>query len=288
MYDAAAIPPNTRTKGVFASMIHPTAIIDSSARIDPTVSIGPYCVITGPVQLGPDCVLDSHVHLIGPMNLGARNHVHSFAVLGDTPQDRKHKDDPSRLIIGNDNIFREHVTVHRGTNGDTVIGSGCFFMAGSHVAHNCRVADNVTLINQAVLGGHVLVEEKAIIGGNCAVHQFCRIGKLTMISNNSAHNTDIPPYVISMNINTFTQLNLVGLRRSGMSPDTINAIRRMFKVIFRERSSLPLARAFDQLPADLAAIPEIQYFINFCRESKRGVAKYHAWSLRHSSGAAEH
>ena len=159
-------------------------------------------------------------------------------------------------------------------------------MAGSHVGHNCHVADHVTLINQAILGGHVHVEEKAIIGGNCAVHQFCRVGTLAMISNVSAHNMDIPPYVISMNINTFAQLNTVGLRRSGMSSDSVNAIRRMFKIVFREFGSMPLSRAFAQLPADIKSVLEVQHFITFCQESKRGIAKYHAWSERHAQSSS--
>lgn len=268
-------------------MIHPTAIVDKQASIDPTVSIGAYSVIDGPVVIGANCVIASHVRLIGPLVMGTGNRVHSFSVLGDAPQDRKYKDEPSRLIIGDDNIFREHATAHRGTNGDTVIGSHGFFMVGSHVGHNCRVANHVTMINHGVLGGHVQVAEKAIIGGNCAVHQFCRVGTLAMISNNSAHNTDIPPYVISMNINTFSQLNAVGLRRSGMGPESVNAIRQMFKLVFRQSGNLPLTRAFDQLPPELASRPEIQHFINFCRESKRGVAKYHAWSRRHGQSSGD-
>ncbi len=268
-------------------MIHPTAIVDKQASIDSTASIGAYSEIDGRVVVGANCVVESHVRLIGPLVMGTANHVHSFAVLGDVPQDRKHKDEPSGLIIGNENIFREHATAHRGTNGDTVIGSHGFFMVGSHVGHNCRVANQVTMINHAVLGGHVRVAEKAIIGSNCAMHQFCRVGTLAMISNNSAHNTDIPPYVISMNINTFSQLNVVGLRRSGLGSESVNAIRQMFKLVFRQSGKLPLMRAFEQLPPELANRPEIQHFINFCRESKRGVAKYHAWSQRHGQSSGE-
>jgi UDP-N-acetylglucosamine acyltransferase len=264
------------------SLIHPTAVIDPQARIDPSVKIGAYCVIEGPVTIGPQSVIASHVKLIGPMELGPGNKVHSFAVLGDAPQDLKYHDQPSRVIIGENNIFREHTTVHRGTGGDTVIGSNGFFMVGCHVGHNCHVGNGVTMVNSAVLGGHVRVFDRAIIGGLCAVHQFCRVGRLAMISNNSAHNVDIPPFCIAMDINMVTQLNAVGLRRSGISRENINALRRMFKILFRDNRGLSLNKNISLLPAELQAVPEVREFTDFVATSKRGIARFKPWSERQS------
>ena len=267
------------------SLIHPTAIIDPRARIDSTARIGAYSVIEGPVAVGPDCVIASQVKLIGPLEMGRGNKVHSFAALGDAPQDLKYQDQPSRVIIGENNIFREHTTVHRGTGGDTVIGSNGFFMAGSHVGHNCRVGNGVTMVNSAVLGGHVQVFDRAIIGGLCAMHQFCRVGRLAMISNNSAHNVDIPPFCIVMNINTIAQLNLVGLRRSGISREHINGVREMFRILFRDNRGASLNKNITLLPAELLAIPEVREFTDFVANSKRGVARFTPWSQQQSRHA---
>ena len=268
-----------------SSLIHSTAIIDPQARIDATARIGAYSDIEGPVTIGPDCVIGSQVKLIGPMEIGRGNQVHSFAVLGDAPQDLKYHDQPSRVIIGENNIFREHTTVHRGTGGDTVIGSSGFFMVGSHVGHNCRVGNSVTLVNSAVLGGHVQVFDRAIIGGLCAMHQYCRVGRLAMISNNSAHNVDIPPFCIVMNINTIAQLNLVGLRRSGMSREHINGVREMFRILFRDNRGASLNKNITLLPAELLAIPEVREFTDFVANSKRGVARFTPWSQQQSRHA---
>ncbi|MGC8551944.1 MAG: acyl-ACP--UDP-N-acetylglucosamine O-acyltransferase [Phycisphaerae bacterium] len=268
-------------------MIHPTAIVDSQARIDASTHIGPYAVIEGAVTVGPDCVISSHAKLIGPLVMGRNNKIHSFASLGDAPQDLKHKGQPSDLHIGDDNVFRESVTVHRGTNGRTVIGSKNFLMVASHVGHNCILGDNITLVNNATLGGHVVVQDRAIIGAHCAIHQFCRVGKLAMASNASSHNVDIPPFVIAMLINCVTQLNAVGLRRSGMPRSSINAVRRMFQIIYRDGGRLPLGQAIKTLPADIAGDPEVAAFVQFVGESKRGVARYHPWSRRHATRVAE-
>ncbi len=264
------------------SFIHPTAIIDSQARMDATVKIGAYSVIEGPVVIGPECIIASQVKLIGPMVLGRGNRIHSFAVLGDAPQDLKYHDQPSRVIIGDGNIFREHTTVHRGTGGDTVIGSNGFFMVGSHIGHNCCVGNGVTMVNSAVLGGHVQVFDRTIIGALCAVHQHCRVGRLAMISNNSAHNVDIPPFCIAMDINMVTQLNAVGLRRSGMTREAINGLRQMFKILFRDNRGLSLNKNITLLPPDIQVIPEVREFTDFVANSKRGVARFKPWSERQS------
>ena len=260
--------------------IHRTAIIDPQAKIAADVKIGAYSVIEGPVQIGPGCVLHPQVKLRGPLTMGARNEVHSFAALGDWPQDRKFKGDFSAVVLGDDNVIREGVTVHRGTaaGSKTIIGSRCYLMVNSHMGHNSVLGDDVTLVNGATLAGHVHIGARAIIGSYCCLHQFIRVGRLAMISNISGHNVDIPPFCIAMNINKITQLNAVGLRRSGVPPANINALRRMFQHLFRQHRQL--RHAIADLPADLAEVPEVKEFVEFCLASKRGVARFQSWSRR--------
>ena len=268
-------------------MIHPTAIVDPLAQVDHSVSIGPYAVVEGAVHVGPGCDIQSHAKLMGPLTMGSGNIVHSFACLGDVPQDLKFKGEESCLTIGDGNIFREHVTVHRGTAGQTTLGSNNLLMVACHVGHNCRVGNYVTLVNGALLGGHVVVGDRAIIGGNCAIHQFCRIGRLAMISLTSAYNVDVPPFCIAVSTNMITQLNAVGLRRSGMSVASQNALRRMFRWIYRTHAGVPLAKALKELPPELGAVPEIQEFMVFVKASKRGVARFRHWSTRHGQASTE-
>ena len=260
--------------------IHPTAIVSSEAQIAPDIKIGPYTIIDGPVKIGPGCVIHPQVRIIGPLTMGARNMVHTGAVLGDWPQDRKFKGDYSETLIGDDNIFREHFTVHRGNglNTKTIIGNRGFFLVGSHVGHNAVVGDDVIMINGAALGGHTHMADRAILGANCAIHQFCRMGRLSMVSNIAAFNVDLPPFFIAMSINCVTQLNAVGLRRSGMKPESINALRKMFQIAFRDNHGRPIAAALADLPPELRAVPEVNEMIEFCKTTQRGVARFVPWS----------
>jgi UDP-N-acetylglucosamine acyltransferase len=255
--------------------------VSAEARLADDVTVGPYAIIDGPVTLGPGSAVHAHARLIGPLTMGARNAVHSGAVLGDGPQDRKYKGDYSEVITGDDNIFREHVTIHRGTglNTRTVIGHRCYFMVNSHVGHNCVVGNDVTLVNGAVMAGHSSIGDRAILGAYCALHQFCRIGRLAMISN-SVFNVDFPPFFLTMATNTVNQLNAIGLRRSGMSRSTIDALRRMFQLAFREQHNRPLRVALAALPHEVQAVPEVQEVIAFCAASKRGIARFVPWSRR--------
>lgn len=260
--------------------IHPTAIVSTEARLADDVTVGPYAIIDGPVTVGAGCQIQAHARLIGPLTMGSGNVVHSCAVLGDWPQDRKYKGEFSQTIIGNDNIFRESVTIHRGTGQHTrtVIGNHCFFMANSHVGHNSVVADYVTLVNGAVMGGHTWIGERAILGAYCQVHQFCRIGRLVMISNGAGQAVDFPPFFLSMTTNAVNQLNSVGLRRSGMPRSSINGLRQMFQFAFRQQNNRPLSVALAELAPEIRAVPEVQEVIAFCKEAKRGVARFIAWS----------
>ena len=264
------------------SNIHPTAIVSSEARLADDVTVGPYAIIDGPVAVGPGCIIHAHARLIGPLAMGVRNAVHSGAVLGDGPQDRKFKGDFSELIIGDDNIFRENVTIHRGTglNTRTVIGHRCYFMINSHVGHNAVVGNDVTLVNNAAMAGHTSIGDRAILGINCSLHQFCRIGRLAMLSNGIAMNVDFPPFFLSMATNTVHQLNAVGLRRSGMPRSSIDGLRRMFQQAFREQHDRPTRAALAGLPGEVLAVPEVQEVIAFYNTSKRGVARFVPWSQR--------
>ena len=168
-------------------MIHKTAVIHPKAKLDATVQVGPYAVIDENVELGANCVVGPHVYLTGVTKIGSHNKFHAGCVIGDAPQDLKYKNEPTRLRIGDDNVFREHVTVHRSTSvdGETIIGSHNFLMANCHVGHNSQLGDHIIIANGALLGGHVTVQDRAFISGNCLVHQFTRIGTLTMMQGGS-------------------------------------------------------------------------------------------------------
>jgi UDP-N-acetylglucosamine acyltransferase len=195
-------------------VIHPTAIIHPEAEVDASVTAGPYAVIDEHVKLGPDCVLGPHVHLTGWTTIGAGNRFHTGAVIGDAPQDLKYHGEPTRLRIGDRNVFREGVTVHRSATleGETVVGSNCYLMANSHVGHNAVLGSHVILANGALLAGHVLVQDRAFISGNSVVHQFTRIGTLAIVQGGSAMGLDVPPYTIAHQVNVICGLNAIGLR----------------------------------------------------------------------------
>jgi UDP-N-acetylglucosamine acyltransferase len=261
--------------------IHPTAIISPEACLADDVVVGAYAIIDGSVTLGPGCEIRAHSHLIGPMTMGARNIVHSTAVLGGDPQDRKYKNEEfSQTIIGDDNIFRENVTIHRGTglNTSTRIGHRNYFMACSHVGHNSTVANDVTFVNGAVMAGHSSIGDRAILGAYCQIHQFCRMGRLALLSSCTGMAVDFPPFFLSMTTNALNQFNAVGLRRSGMPRSSINALRRMFQLAFREQANRPLVAALGSLPREVLEVPEVQEVVAFCKTSKRGVARFIPWS----------
>jgi UDP-N-acetylglucosamine acyltransferase len=270
-------------------MIHGTAIVSPEARISADVNIGAYAIIDGPVVIGAGCILHAQSRIVGHVTLGARNIIHSHAIIGDFPQDRKYHGEATRVVIGDDNIFREGATVHRSTgpNTQTTIGDRCFFMVNSHAGHNSTVGNDVTLVNGATLGGHVHVADRAIISAFSAIHQYCRVGRLVLISNGANSTVDVPPFFISMGTNCVTQLNAVGLRRSGMSRESINGLRRMFQIAFRQNRHRPLVWALADLPEDVLAVPEVQEVIAFCKTSKRGVATFQPWSQSNLTDVGE-
>ncbi|MEW4528302.1 acyl-ACP--UDP-N-acetylglucosamine O-acyltransferase [Maioricimonas sp. JC845] len=215
--------------------IHPSAIIDAAAEIDPTVTIGPHAVIDGPVRIGPHCRIAPSVVIMGHTTIGAECEIHAHAVIGDTPQDHAYEDGLSYCVIGNGCVLREGVTVHRGTadGSSTVIGDDCLLMTNSHVGHNCQVGDHATLISGALLGGHVTVGPRAVISGNAAVHQFVRIGELAMISGLGKIVKDVPPFFMTDRDGAIVGVNRIGLLRAGLSSDERREINNAFRLIYR-------------------------------------------------------
>jgi UDP-N-acetylglucosamine acyltransferase len=251
-------------------MIHPTAIIHPKAKLDPTVEVGPYAVIDEGIEVGAKCVIGPHVYLTGQTTIGARNHFHAGCVVGDAPQDLKYNGEPTRLRIGDDNVFREHFTVHRSNKiaEETVIGSHNFLMAHSHVAHNCVIGNHVILANGALLGGHVTVNDRAFISGNCLVHQFCRVGTMALMQGGAAISLDLPPFTIVCGVNELCGLNIVGLRRAGLTSQQRLELKQLYHALFRSKQNLRDAAAAAR--RDFSS-PAATVFLDFLAASKRGV-----------------
>jgi UDP-N-acetylglucosamine acyltransferase len=251
-------------------MIHPTAIIHPQAKLHLTVSVGPYAVIDAGVELDAQCVVGPHVYLTGITKIGSHNSFHTGSVIGDAPQDLKYQDEPTGLRIGDHNVFREHVTVHRATrtDGETVIGSHNFLMANSHVGHNSHLGDHIIIANGALLGGHVTVQDRAFISGNCLVHQYTRVGTLAIMQGGSAISKDLPPFTIARGDNGICGLNAVGLRRAGFTAEQRLELRKLYHALFRSRKNLRTALAAAR--KDFRS-PAAKVLLEFAADAKRGL-----------------
>ncbi|MFM7298283.1 MAG: acyl-ACP--UDP-N-acetylglucosamine O-acyltransferase [Planctomycetota bacterium] len=251
--------------------IHPTAVVASTAILGAGVEIGPYCVIDAGAALGDGCKLGAFVRVHGCATIGAGTSIRDHSVIGGEPQDVKYKDDPSRVVIGVNCRIHEHVTVHRGTGADTEtwIGEGVMLMASSHVGHNCRIEAGAILVNSAMLGGHVHVGERAFISGGAAVHQFCRVGRLTLVGGVAMVTKDAPPFSIvagSYPIR-WRSPNTIGLRRAGFTTEQRTSVRHALSRIFRSgQSPAKVAHELSKSP-----VPEVAEIARFVLESKRGV-----------------
>lgn len=259
-------------------MIHPTAIIHPKAKVHPSVTIGPYAVIDESVELGEGCILGPHCYITGVTTIGARNRFHAGCVIGDAPQDLKYKDEPTRVRIGNDNVFREQVTVHRSNKleEDTVIGSNNFLMQHCHVAHNCMIGNHAIIVSGAMLGGHVTVHDRALISGNCLIHQFTRIGTLALMQGGSVVSQDVPPFSMSKEMNVICGLNIIGLRRAGMSPEDRLELKQLYRALFRSGVNLRAATAAAQ--EKFTRAPS-KVLLDFVASTKRGICS-DVWSIR--------
>ncbi len=256
--------------------IHPTAIIEPTARLGDGVVVGPYCCVGAAVELGDGVRLRSHVVVDGKTTIGPNTHVFPFASIGHPPQDLKYKGEESELVIGANNVIREHVTMNPGTAGGgmtTRIGNNCLFMVGAHVAHDCDVGNHVILANNATLGGHVAVDDYAILGGLSAVHQYCRIGRHAMIGGMSGVENDVIPYgSVTGNRARLDGLNIVGLRRRGFSRGEVAVLRKAYRLLFAQEGTM--AERLDDVAEmynDNDAVMEIVGFIR--SESSRAICQ---------------
>ena len=254
--------------------IHPAAIVDPRAEIGPGTIIGPYCVVEADVVLGPNCWLQHHVTLVGPLKTGARNKFYAYSSIGQQTQDLKYQGEPTYLEIGDENVFREFVTVNRSTtsSGKTQIGHRGNFLAYSHIGHDCTVGDAVVFSNNGTLAGHVQVGDHAIMGGLTAVHQFCRLGRYAITGGCSKIVQDVPPFMIADgNPAKVRGINVVGLERSGFSAETIKAIKEAFRLIYR--SKFNTRQALEAIQQELPATAEIAQIIKFIQTSERGIIR---------------
>jgi len=255
-------------------MIHPTAIIHPEAEIGSGCEIGPYCVIGQGVKLGDECWLHSHVVLEGLSTIGRGNRFYSFCSIGQRTQDLKYAGEPTYLEIGDENTFRECVTVNRGTapGRKTVIGSRGNFLSYCHVAHDCIVGDEVIFSNNGTLAGHVEVGDHVILGGLTAVHQFCRLGNYAMTGGCSKIVQDVPPYMIADgNPARVRGVNTVGLQRKGFTPDSIKLVKECYRVLYRK--DLNVAQAVELLRESIPDTPEVEVFVSFVSATSRGIIK---------------
>jgi UDP-N-acetylglucosamine acyltransferase len=255
-------------------MVHSSAIIHPQAQIASSCEIGPYCVIGEHVILGDNCKLHSHVVIDGHTKLGKDNEIFPFASIGKKTQDLKWKGGVTRLEIGDRNVFREGVTIHSATDdGDaTVVGSDNLLLTYVHIAHDCVLGNHIIMSGYAGLAGHVVVEDHAILGGYTAVHQFCRVGRLAMTGGCSRIPQDVPPFMIVEGNPAETRtINKIGLERNGVSSEAQMALRRAYKIIFREELSVP--NALLKIEGELPPLPEVQHLVQFIRASERGITK---------------
>ena len=256
-------------------MIDPRAIVSPRARLGEGVSVGPFSIIGDDVEIGPRTTIGPHAVVNGPTRMGADNRIFQFASIGEAPQDKKYKGEPTRLEIGDRNVFRECCTVHRGTTHDqgvTRVGSDGLFMAYTHVAHDCEIGDNVVLANCASMAGHVQIGDWVLLGGLCAIHQFVKIGAHAFVAGGAMVRQDVPPFITVAGYPAEPQaVNAEGLKRRGFTAEQIRHIRDAYRILYR--SELKLTDALEQLRALVPAQPEIRDFVAFIEGSTRSLVR---------------
>jgi len=251
------------------------AIVSPRAELAADVAVGPFSVIGAQVRIGPGTIVGPHVVINGPTTVGADNRIFQFASIGDAPQDKKYRGEPTRLEIGDRNVFRESCTVNRGTTHDkgvTVIGDDNLFMAYSHVAHDCLIGSNTVFANCAALAGHVEIGDWVTLGGLTAVHQFTKIGAYAFLGGGTIVTRDVPPYVMAAgNPAEPHSINSVGLKRRGFTDGQIRAIREAYRVVYR--CDLKLSEALERLEPSAREQPELRLFVDFIRSSQRSIVR---------------
>ncbi|MBT7313393.1 MAG: acyl-ACP--UDP-N-acetylglucosamine O-acyltransferase [Halieaceae bacterium] len=256
-------------------MIHSSAIVDPSARLHESVDVGPWTLIGPDVEIGAGTVVESHVVIKGPTRIGSRNHIYQFSTVGESPPDLKYRNEPTELHIGDDNVIRENVTIHRGTVQDrslTEIGDRNLLMAYVHIGHDSRVGNDTILVNNTALAGHVEVGDWAILSGYTLVHQFCKIGAHSFSGMGTSIGKDVPAYItVAGSPAEAKTINVEGLRRRGFDSAEIAALRRAFKILYRQ--SLTLDAAVERLQAMAAETPSLQPLIDSLMQSQRGIVR---------------
>jgi len=259
-----------------ARLRHPSAVIHSKAKLGRGVRVGPYALIGEGAVIGDRTVIHGHVVIEGKVKIGQDCQIHAFSVIGGEPQDIKYDAEPTQVVIGSGNVIREYVTVHRASvdgDGTTSVGDNNYIMAYSHIAHDCKVSNNVTMANAATLAGHVQVYDHAVIGGLVAVHQFSRIGEFAMVGGLTGISQDVPPYVIVSGVRAnLYGLNLVGLRRGGVSEASLRALRSAYKILFQ--SDKLLKEALKEVKKTIRGCAEVNNLVDFLSaKSRRGTMR---------------
>ena len=256
-------------------MIHPTAIIDADAKIGQNVSIGPYCIVEADTEIGDDCVLKSHVVVARHTQIGKGNKIYPFASIGEDPQDKKYANEPTQLIIGDNNTIREYVTINRGTTDDqgiTQVGSDNWIMAYVHIAHDCILGNHTILANCTSLAGHVHVGDYAILGGFTKLHQFCRVGAHAFTAMDSGFQKDVPPFVMAQGNPAIPRaINFEGLKRRGFGKERIAAIKTAYRVLYK--SDLKLNEAINELENLAKDSIDVKMMVEFIQQSSRSIIR---------------
>jgi UDP-N-acetylglucosamine acyltransferase len=252
--------------------IHPSAIVDGTADIDPSAEIGPFCIVGKNVYIGEGTVLHPNVHILQNTRVGRNCQIFSGAVIGGPPQDHKFKNEGTYVEIGDENILREYVTIHRATGEGNVTRLGChnMVMAYAHIGHNCEIGDRVTIASYVGISGHVSVEDGANFGGSSGIHQFCRIGRFAMVGGMSGVNKDIPPYMMASGLPALViDVNVRALRRAGIPANIRQNVRAAYKLLYR--SNLNQSQALQAIEEEIEPSPELEHLLNFIRNTREGV-----------------
>lgn len=254
--------------------IDKNAIVDSKAELGENVTIGPFAIIGPDVKIGSGSIIDGFAQVVGTTRIGKNCHIFSYAAIGNPPQDLKYKGERSFLIVGDGNVIREFVTMNVGTEKDskTIIGNNNLVMAYSHIAHDCLIGDNNVLANCATLAGHVTIEDRVTVGGIVAIHQFCRLGKLSIVGGCSKVVQDVPPFSMSDgHPSAVCGLNTIGLRRAKIPSESLSSLKKAFKVLFFDNHSLDKAK--ELVESEISGSKEIEYLLQFISSSKRGIGR---------------
>jgi UDP-N-acetylglucosamine acyltransferase len=256
-------------------MIHAQAIVDPAAKLADGVTVGPWSFIGPDVEIGPGTIVEPHVVIKGPTRIGAGNHIYQFSTIGEATPDRKYKNEPTRLVIGDNNVIREGVTIHRGTvqdRAETTIGDNNLLMAAVHIGHDCDLGSHIILVNNVALAGHVSVGDWAILSGYTLVHQFCKIGAHSFSGMGTAIGKDVPAFVtVSGAPAEAKTINMEGLRRRGFSAHALNNLRRAYKIVYKQGLTLDIA--LQRLESMMMDSPEVRLMIESLHASERGIVR---------------